>query len=62
MPAGKIHVVRGDRQVTFSLHDVRNKATQPFLLKPLDAISVTEKVDMKFDATKFRMPSQLKNN
>lgn len=62
MPAGKIHVVRGDRQVTFSLQNVLNKATQPFLIKPFDAISVTEQVDMKFDASKFRMPSQLKNN
>ncbi|MBI5819290.1 MAG: hypothetical protein HZA88_09900 [Verrucomicrobia bacterium] len=62
MPAGKIHVVRGDRQVTFSLHDVLDKATRPFLIKPLDAISVMEQVDMKFDARKLNIPSSLKNN
>ncbi|MCX6909475.1 MAG: SLBB domain-containing protein [Verrucomicrobia bacterium] len=53
MPAGKIQVVRGDRAVTFSLHDVLDKATQPFPVKPLDAISVMEAVDMKFDARKL---------
>lgn len=62
MPAGKIHVVRGDRQVIFSLHDVLDKATRPFLINPLDAISVTEQVDMKFDARKLHIPSSLKNN
>jgi len=62
MPAGKIHVVRGDRQVTFSLHDVLDKAARPFLIKPLDAVSVMEQVDMKFDARKLHIPSSLKNN
>ena len=56
MPAGKIYLVRGDRQVTFLLHNVLNGTTQPFLIKPLDAISVMETVDMKFDARKLGIP------
>jgi hypothetical protein len=56
MPAGKIHVVRGDRQVTFSLQNVLDRATKPFPIKPLDAISVMETVDMKFDARKLGIP------
>jgi hypothetical protein len=59
MPAGKIQVVRGDRRVTFPLRDVLDKPAQPFLIKPLDAISVTEAVDMTFDARKLNVPPPL---
>ncbi|MBI5684175.1 MAG: SLBB domain-containing protein [Verrucomicrobia bacterium] len=59
MPAGKIQVVRGDRRVTFPLHDVLSKPMQPFLISPLDAISVTEAVDLKFDARKLGVPPPL---
>lgn len=56
MPAGKVQVVRGDRQLTFLLHNVVDRATQAFPIKPLDAISVTEIVDLKFDARKLGIP------
>ena len=58
MPAGKIQVVRGDRAITFPLRDVLDGATKPFPLKPLDAVSVMEKVEMKFDARQLGVPRQ----
>lgn len=59
MPAGKIHLVRGDRMVTFSLHEVLVGTAKPFPIKPLDAISVMENVDLKFDARKLGVPPPL---
>jgi hypothetical protein len=56
MPAGKIQLVRGDRVVTFALREVLDGAAKPFPVKPLDAISVMEVVDMKFDARKLGVP------
>ncbi len=59
MPAGRIQVVRGDRVVTFMLRDVLDGGTRQFLLKPLDAVSVMEKVEMKFDARQLSDPRQM---
>lgn len=56
MLAGRIHVVRGDRVVTFRLADVWEGRAQPFLLKPCDAIRVGEEIEMKFDAGKLGIP------
>ena len=56
MPARKIQLVRGDRVVTFALREVLDGAAKPFPVKPLDAISVMEVVDMKFDARKLGVP------
>lgn len=56
MPAGRVLVVRGDRVLTFLLHDVLDGGTKPFPLKPLDAVSVMERIEMKFDARQLRMP------
>lgn len=59
MPAGKVQLVRGDRRVTFALRDVLDRAVQSFPIKPLDAISVMENVDMSFDARKLGVPPPL---
>ncbi len=56
MPAGRIHLVRGDRAVTFLLADVWEGRTQPFLVKPCDAIRVGEDIEFKFDARKLGIP------
>ena len=56
MPMGRIHLVRGDRVVTFRLTDVWEGHTQPFLVKSCDAIRVGEEIEMKFDARKLGIP------
>ena len=53
MPAGVVQVVRGDRVVRFPLRGLLDGTAKPFPIKPLDAISVTENVDLKFDARKL---------
>ena len=57
MPAGRIHVVRGDRVVTFRLADVWEGHTQPFLIKPCDTIRVGEEIEIKFDARSLGVPA-----
>jgi hypothetical protein len=57
MPAGRIHLVRGDRVVTFLLADVWEGRTQPFLVKPCDGMRVCEEIEMKFDARKLGVPA-----
>ncbi len=56
MPQGTIRVVRGDRVVTFSLRIVLDAGVKPFLIKPLDAISVGERLEIKFDARNLGVP------
>ncbi len=59
MPAGRVQVVRGDRAVTFILRDVLGNSVNPFPLKPMDAVSVMEHIEMKFDARQLSVPHQL---
>lgn len=56
MLRGTIQVVRGDRIITFSLMEVTEGSAKPFLIKPRDAVSVTEKIDLKFDARSLGVP------
>jgi hypothetical protein len=56
MPNGSVHVVRGDRRVTFLLKDILAGARKPFLVKPMDEISVMDRQEMQFDARKLGVP------
>ena len=56
MPNGKVHVVRGDRRVTLLLKDVLAGTPRPFVVKPMDEISVVERQDVQFDARKLGVP------
>jgi hypothetical protein len=59
MPAGSVHVVRGDRRVTFPLKDVLAGTPKPFLIKPMDEISVVDRQEIRFDARKLGVPPPL---
>jgi hypothetical protein len=56
MSNGKVQVVRGDRRVTLLLKDILAGTPRPFLVKPMDEISVVERQDMQFDARKLGVP------
>ncbi|MCX7826147.1 MAG: SLBB domain-containing protein [Verrucomicrobiae bacterium] len=59
MPNASVHLVRGDRRVTFLLKDVLSGTPRPFWVKPMDEISVLEGHEMKFDARKLGVPPPL---
>ncbi|MBM3890972.1 MAG: hypothetical protein FJ279_25895 [Planctomycetes bacterium] len=56
MPNGSVHVVRGDRRVTFPLKEVLAGTPKPFRVKPMDEISVADRQEMLFDARKLGVP------